>query len=144
MTFNIMSEKTTVDLMSTLVRIYEKPSASNKVFLMKRLFNMKIIDGGFVVEHLNNFNTMMSQLCSIDIKFVDEIRALLLLSSLLKSWNGLITMVNNSSGSAKLNFDDIIGLMLSEKICKRVKNDSSGSALNIENRGRNDDRSFNI
>lgn len=34
--FNIYNEKTTEDLMSALCRMYEKPSASNKVFLMKR------------------------------------------------------------------------------------------------------------
>jgi len=40
--FNISSEKTTKDLMKKLSSLYEKPSASNKVFLMKRLFNMKM------------------------------------------------------------------------------------------------------
>jgi gag-polypeptide of LTR copia-type len=39
--FNISKEKTTQDVMKALTRMYEKPSASNKVFLMKRLFNMK-------------------------------------------------------------------------------------------------------
>jgi hypothetical protein len=31
--FNILMEKTKKDLMSTLIKLYEKPSASNKVFL---------------------------------------------------------------------------------------------------------------
>jgi hypothetical protein len=43
--FNILKEKTTKDLMDTLEKLYEKPSASNKVFLMKRLFNMNILEG---------------------------------------------------------------------------------------------------
>jgi hypothetical protein len=42
MAFNISKEKTTKELMDTLDKLYEKISASNKVFLMKRLFNMKI------------------------------------------------------------------------------------------------------
>jgi hypothetical protein len=33
--FNISKEKTMEDLMKALARLYEKPSASNKVFLMK-------------------------------------------------------------------------------------------------------------
>ena len=33
--FNISKEKTTEGLMQTLAKLYEKPSASNKVFLMK-------------------------------------------------------------------------------------------------------------
>jgi hypothetical protein len=40
--FNISREKTTKDLMDALAKLYEKPSMSNKVFLMKRLFNMKM------------------------------------------------------------------------------------------------------
>ena len=51
--FNISKETTTKGLMSTLAKIYEKPLASNKVFLMKHLFNMKMLEGGFVVDHLN-------------------------------------------------------------------------------------------
>ena len=40
--FNILKEKTMKGLMDALAKLYEKPPASNKVFLMKRLFNMKI------------------------------------------------------------------------------------------------------
>ena len=40
--FNILKEKTTKELMDTLAKLYEKPSTSNKVFLMKILFNMKM------------------------------------------------------------------------------------------------------
>jgi hypothetical protein len=35
MAFNISKEKTTKELMDTLAKLYENPSASNKVFLMK-------------------------------------------------------------------------------------------------------------
>ena len=34
MAFNIVKEKTTVDMMKALSNMYEKPSASNKVYLM--------------------------------------------------------------------------------------------------------------
>jgi hypothetical protein len=40
--FNISKEKTMKDLMDALAKLYEKPSVSNKIFLMKRLFNMKM------------------------------------------------------------------------------------------------------
>jgi hypothetical protein len=40
--FNISKENTMKEVMDALAKLYEKPSASNKVFLMKRLFNMKI------------------------------------------------------------------------------------------------------
>ena len=56
--FNISKEKTTEGVMSALSKLYKKPSASNKVFLMKCLFNMNILEGGSVVDHLNEFNTL--------------------------------------------------------------------------------------
>jgi hypothetical protein len=39
---NISKEKTTKDLMDALAKLYENPLASNKVFLMKRLFNINM------------------------------------------------------------------------------------------------------
>jgi hypothetical protein len=87
--FNISKEKTMEDLMKELAKLYEKPSASNKVFLMKRLFNMKMSEGGSVVDHLNEFNTVTNQLSSVGVNFDDEVRALLILCSLPERWNGL-------------------------------------------------------
>ena len=46
--------------MSTLGKLYEKLLASNKVFLMNHLFNMKMSEGGSVADHLNEFNTITS------------------------------------------------------------------------------------
>ena len=60
MTSNITKAKTTEELMETLARLYEKPSASNKVFLMKILFNIKMVEGGSIADHLNEFNTVTS------------------------------------------------------------------------------------
>ena len=57
-TFNTSKEKTIEGVMSALSKLYEKPSASNKVFLMKRLFNMKMSECGSVADHLNEFNTL--------------------------------------------------------------------------------------
>ena len=64
--------------MSALDKLYEKPLASNKVFLMNCLFNMNMSEGGSVADHLNEFNTLTSQLSSVKVKFDDEVRALLI------------------------------------------------------------------
>ena len=68
--------------MMTLSKMYEKLSASNKIFLMKKLFNLKMADSENVAEHLIEFNMLTSQLEYVGINFDDEIRALVLLSSL--------------------------------------------------------------
>ena len=79
MAFNIFKEKTTMEMMDALDKLYEKPSVSNKVFLMKILFNMKMSEGGFFANHLNEFNTVTNQLSSVKVEFDDEVRDLLIL-----------------------------------------------------------------
>jgi hypothetical protein len=127
--------------MDALAKLYEKPSTSNKVFLMKRLFNMKMSKGGSVANHLNEFNMVTNQLSSVKVDFDDEVRALLILCSLSESWNGLVMAVSNfDSGSNTLKFDDVVGVILSEEMRWKRTGETSGNALNMENRGRQKDR----
>ena len=83
--FNILKEKTTIDLINALARLYEKPSTSNKVFLMKCLFTMKMSEGGSITDHLNDFNTVTNQLSFVGVNFDDEVRDLLILCSFPES-----------------------------------------------------------
>ena len=82
--FNILKEKKIEGVMSALGKLYEKPSASNKVFLMKHLFNINMSEGGSVANHLNEFITLTSQLSFVNMNFDDEVRDLLTLCSLPK------------------------------------------------------------
>ena len=106
--------------MSALDNLYEKPLASNKVFLLKYFFNMKMSEGGLVVDHLNEFNMITSQLSSIKLNFDFEVRALLILCSLPESWNGLVMTISNSvSHSNTLKFDDVVGVIVSKEMNHR-------------------------
>jgi hypothetical protein len=40
----------------------------NKLFMRKKLYNLRMRDGDSVAEHLNAFNTVVSQLVSVEIK----------------------------------------------------------------------------
>jgi hypothetical protein len=84
-THKVVKEKTTAGLMAALSSMYEKPSTNNKVPLMKKLFNLKMVEGASVAHQLNEFNTITNQLSSVDIDFDDEIRALIVLASLSNS-----------------------------------------------------------
>ncbi|GKC97752.1 putative RNA-directed DNA polymerase, partial [Tanacetum coccineum] len=89
--YNVVNEKTTYGLLKALSNMYEKPSASNKVFLIQQLVNTKMNEGASITDHVNKFNSILSRLMSVDIKFDDEVQALLLLSSLPESWSSTIT-----------------------------------------------------
>ncbi|PKA60715.1 Retrovirus-related Pol polyprotein from transposon TNT 1-94 [Apostasia shenzhenica] len=72
--------------MKALCNMYEKPSTSNKVYLMRRLFNLKMTEGSSVTDHINEFNIITKQLSSVNINFDNEVKALILLSSLLMAF----------------------------------------------------------
>ena len=99
--------------------MYEKPSAMNKVYLMRRLFNLQMSETGSVSDHINEFNMIVSQLNSVDINFEDEIKALIVMSSLPESWDTVFAAISSSYGFEKLKFDEIRDVVLSKSICKR-------------------------
>ena len=67
--------------MSTLDKIYKKSLDFQQGILMKCLFNMNMSEGGSVADHLNEFNTLTSQLSYVKVNFEDAVRALLILYS---------------------------------------------------------------
>ena len=79
---------------------------------------------------------------SVEIDFDDEIRALIVLASLPNSWEAIRMAVSNSTRKEKLKYNDIRDLILVEEICRRDAGKTSGSSstLNLETRGRGNDR----
>ncbi|KAJ0088517.1 hypothetical protein Patl1_32912 [Pistacia atlantica] len=75
---NVAKETTTTGLMKILSDMYEKPRANNKVHLMKKLFYLKMREDASVIEHMNDFNTIINQLSYVKIDFDEEVYALIL------------------------------------------------------------------
>ena len=80
----------------------------NKVYLIQRLFNLQMFEGGSVVDHINKFNMIVSQLSLVEINFEDEIKALILMSFLPESWDIVVAAISSFRGSEKLKFDEIL------------------------------------
>ena len=133
-----MKEKTIVDLMKALSSMYEKPSANNKVYLMKKLFNLKKAEGTPVVHHLNKFNTITNQLSTVGVEFSDEVRVLILLASLPNNWEAMRMAMSNSAGKSKFKYDEIRDLILSEEVRRRDANidNAQNQAFVMENKSR--------
>ena len=102
--FNVSREKTAEGLWKKLHDLYEN-MASNKVFLMKNLYTLKMKEDASVVEHLNAFNIITNQLASVKIILDDEIRAILPMCSMLDSWENLIVAMRTSATIGTLKFD---------------------------------------
>ena len=76
---NVSEEATTKDLWEKLGKLYQSKSLVNKLFLRKKMYNLRMRDGDSVAENLNAFNTVVSQLVSVDIKISDEDKCISLL-----------------------------------------------------------------
>ena len=74
------------------------------------------------MQHLNEFNTITNQLSIVEIEFDDDVRALILLASLLNSWEAMRITVSNFIGKSKLKYDNIRDLILSEEVRRRDVN----------------------
>ena len=82
-----------------------------------------------MTEHLNVFNTMVSQLASVDIKFSDEDKCISLLCSLPDSWDSLVIAIG--SNATALQFDEIVSILLTEEMRRKNMESQNGDALSI-------------
>ena len=99
-------EATTKNLWKKLGKLDHSKSLINKLFLRKKLYNLRMRDGDSMVENLNAFNTMVSQLVSVEIKISDEDKCINLLCSLPDSWDSVVVAIG--SNTSALNFDEVV------------------------------------
>ena len=71
--------------------LYLIKSVSNKLYFKKQLYRLHMKEGRAVLEHLNFFNKVISELLTIDVKINKEDKALILLSSLPESYDHIVT-----------------------------------------------------
>eukprot|EP00253_Pinus_taeda_P008111 PITA_08111 len=61
---NVSGEATVKALWDKLRTLYQSKSLVNKLFLWKKLYNLRMKDGDTVTEHLNAFNTVFDEIVS--------------------------------------------------------------------------------
>ena len=124
---NVSGEATAKALWEKLGTLYQSKSLVNKLFLRKKLYNLRMKDGDSVTEHLNAFNTVVSQLLYIDIKISDEDKCINLLCSLPDSWDSLVIAIG--SNATALQFDEIVSALLTEEMRWKNMDNQNGDAL---------------
>ena len=136
---NVSGEATAKTLWEKLGNLYQSKSLVNKLFLRKNMYNLRMKDGDSVTEHLNAFNTVVSQLSSVDIKISDEDKCISLLCSLPDSWDNLVIAIGSNTNT--LNFDDIVSALLSEEMRRGNMEGLNGDALSVRGRSQNINKS---
>lgn len=89
---HVAQETDAYALWKKLEDMHQTKIARNKALLMRRLVNMKLRSGISVAERTSEFQSPVNQLSSVEMLIGDEMQSLLLLSSLLESWEHLLLL----------------------------------------------------
>ena len=130
---NVSGEDSAVNLWEKLGSLYQSKSLVNKVFLQKKLFHLIMDENDTVTEHLNVYNTLVSQITSVGIKMVEKDKCITLLHSLPDSWDNLIVAIDSVS-QATLKFDEIISSLLLEEMRRKTMDNHNMDALSVRGR----------
>ncbi|MCO5565009.1 hypothetical protein L7F22_018679 [Adiantum nelumboides] len=70
--FNVAYEVSAYDAWTKLNGIYKKQSATSQVYWLKKLVDLKMKEGTPMFNHLNEFNTIYSQLSAQGVEFASQ------------------------------------------------------------------------
>jgi hypothetical protein len=79
MLLNVSGESTAKELWYKLGNLYQSKSLENKLFLQKKLYHIRMEYGDSMTEHLNAFNTLVTQLVLVNITIAKEDKCITLL-----------------------------------------------------------------
>jgi hypothetical protein len=85
-----------------------RKSTQNKAFAIRKLAHLKLKEGRSVAVHLSEFQDLVNQLTRMNLVVDDKLQALLLLSSLLDSWETLVVSLSNSALNDVLQLAKVI------------------------------------
>eukprot|EP00253_Pinus_taeda_P015677 PITA_15677 len=117
-------------LWDKLGTLYQSKSLVNKLFIRKKLYNLRMKYGDSVTKHLNTFNTMVIQLACVDIKILDEDKCISLLCSLPDSWDSLVIVIG--SNATALQFDEIVSSLLMKEMRRKNMESQNGDASSVQ------------
>lgn len=131
-------------LWKKLVSLIQKKTQINKALLVRWLVKLKYKDFHNKIEHLNNFKGLINQLKKANMKLDNEMRALLPLSLLPKSWDTLIVTLSNSALGRKLTMEIVTDSLSNEEARRTDEGILVQSKDNVaENHDRNENHRTN-
>src|ERR1700722_112019 len=116
---NVSGESTAKELWDKLGNLYQSKSLVNKLFLRKKLYHLRMEDGDSMTEHLNAFNTLVSQLVSINITIAEEDKCINLLCSFPDSWDNVVVAIGSTTQST-LKYEDAVSSLLFEEMRRKI------------------------
>ena len=78
------------ELWGTLSNTYEKKVTMTKIYLIQRLFNLRMKESYSVTAHLSASESLIAQLSSQGMAIDEELRSLIFMSSMPSSWETFV------------------------------------------------------
>jgi hypothetical protein len=114
---NVSGENSAKKMWDKLGSLCKSKSLVNKLFLTKKLYLLRISEDSSIIENLNVFNTIISQLSSMDIKITEEEKCIIILCSFPYSWDSLVVAIG--SNSITLALEDVVAYPLSKEMRRK-------------------------
>ena len=115
---NVSEEDTVKKLWDKLGNLYQSNSMVNKLFVLKKLYLLRMNDDDSVTKQLNAFNIVISQLLSMDVKIIEEKKCISLLCSWPDTWNNFVVSIGRNNTTLKIN--DVVVALLSEEMRQNI------------------------
>jgi hypothetical protein len=140
--YDVMEENSTAGIWLNLEKRYMSKSLTNKLHLKQKLYGFKMTEGADLRQHINTFKQIISDILRIDIKFKDEDKAMMLLTSLPTSYEHLVTTLLYEKETLEL--EEVSGALLDHYQRKHKDSaESFGEGLVVkgyQDRGRKKDK----
>ena len=102
--YNVINEEIIVGLWCRPECLYMMKSLLKKLLMKKQLYYLRMKKGMPILQHLNIFNRILSDLLALKVKLEEENKALLLLSSLPLSYDHLATTIMYDKETLELEY----------------------------------------
>ena len=105
-------------------------SLSNKLFTKKQLYSLRMKEAMSILQHLNAFNRILSDVLALKVNIKEEDKALLLFSFLPSSYDHLTTII--TYGKKTLELKDIRQMLKNNELMKKTNSTEYVSGLVIK------------
>ncbi|KAJ0082316.1 hypothetical protein Patl1_10272 [Pistacia atlantica] len=112
---SVAKKESAKEIWDAFTRLYKVRLLHNKIFLKRRLYTLRITESTSMIDHINNLNTLFSQLSVLDHNIAVNECAKILFQSLPDSYNQLIINLTNNVLTNYAVFDEVVVVILEEE-----------------------------
>ena len=100
--YNNFNKETNVEVLwKKICVMFENKNFVNRFSIFRKIVRFRYQDGSSMAEHLNVIQGFINQTTSLDLPLSNKVLALLLMESLLDSWETLVVTLGNNGPEGK-------------------------------------------